>query len=136
MKVYVVTIGDYSDYRIYGVYSTREKAKEVVEKYSKYNPYESIRIEEYELDSRDVHVEVYVAMDIHGNYVYEDVTTVDKPYFDVYFSVEGYLVMVATDIDLEKAKKKLADIRTLALNEGIWGDTEKLRELLKGGAYV
>lgn len=54
MKVYVVTIGDYSDYRIYGVYSTREKAK-----------------------------------------------------------------------------KKLADIRTLALNEGIWGDTEKLRELLK-----
>lgn len=67
MKVYAVTVGEYSDYDVDAIFSTMEKA----EKYQAAHPETNSHICEYEVDPCETECEVYYGLEVtisHGKY--------------------------------------------------------------------
>jgi len=133
-KVYVVTAGEYSDYRILAVFSDREKAESLVRFWNQYET-DDARIEEYVLDEyqwgHKCCIELTKDGKVYRKYLLQDRS--NEPRVVEFRRVAGgeiVLHVCERNISFDKLLKKASEIRTVALNEGIWGDSEKLRQIL------
>jgi len=129
-------VGEYSDYHIVGIFDDIEKANEAKHRFDKIIG-QRPRIETYNLNQIAITNHIYVKMDIKGNILECADYTVEgfNEFIDAYFvyddSLKDHILVVSgTYISKDKLIKTAQDIRTLAINEDIWGDTYLLRELL------
>jgi len=140
-KVYIVTSGEYSDYKIEAVFSDKGKAEEFVEVCDKaityYDKY--YKIEEYYLDipkEQLFYTEVYMGEDggVHAACLEVASQHIDMGndfgVFRLYGGVPCFKWVVKTH-DRERAIKVANEKRAQILALGIWGDEDKVREMVK-----
>ena len=144
-QAFVVTSGEYSAYRIEAVFSTMEQAEEYIKPFKEANPKEpEAKIEVYDLDNPPaICAFTRIRMDKSGN---SNIPVRDwlRPQVDVsyvksggfqYFYYEQLihgtcLVWDVATSDIEKAIKVVNEKRLQILALNIWGDDEKVREMV------
>jgi len=133
-KVYVVTEGEYSSYSILAVFSSRKLAHEYVEKVQKHR-YDTVRIEEYELDKPPERwLGTVIEMDREGNVVWHTITVLDEDdqLGFLGYSRQGTLTWLVEGADLKRATKIVSEKLAAIVQAGVWGDNQKTIELSKG----
>jgi len=131
-KVYVVTTGDCSDHRIEGIYTDDVKAGELVEDL-KWDGQYSADIEDWELDQPRPQrfLCVWMGRDGDTKRVYSQLYGPIGLYrFEDLFTEQSFRWVVATE-DKERAVKTVNEKRTQILALNIWGDYEKVKEMVK-----
>jgi len=131
-----VTEGKYSDYHILAVFSSRKLAREYVEKVQKHR-YDTVRIEEYELDRPPERwLGTVIEMDREGNVVWHTITVLDEDdqLGFLGYSRQGTLIWLVEGADLKRATKIVSEKLAAIVQAGAWGDDQKTIELFEGGA--
>jgi len=128
-KVYIVTSGCYSDYQINAVYSKEGDAEEYCRRGG-----EDYGVETYILDEPIPDSYISVRMDIKGRMIDTSSSVGGSPglisFINGIRTAEYMRWMVRTD-DIQRAVKVVNEKRTQILALNIWGDEEKIRELIK-----
>ncbi len=134
-KVWIVTSGEYSDYEIEAVFSTKGLAEDYIQKMngaglgSSYND-----IEGWELDLPIPPIGWHVYMSSDGG---TSSTWLSKlregesgfQGFDLYSP--PHLLWIVKTLDRERAIKVVNEKRVQILALNIWGDMERVREMVK-----
>ena len=126
MNVYVVTTGDYSDYHIEAIFSTKELADEYVRRGG-----EEYNVEEWELDTTIPDNLIRVSMFLDGRVDAVEKNKGSHMSTESLF-VDGELLIWYVKADSEDRAIKVANeqrIQILAL--GIWGDDEKVKQMMR-----
>ena len=117
MKVYVVTVGEYSDYHIQGVFTSRKKADKFVGIFNRCHDYDEARTEEYDTAVKVIGFTFSVSKYLETGELYaytlsgeydDAVTLSDGLVRGEYIGPVKLVTHVVTD-SLEKAKKIALD---------------------------
>ena len=126
MNVYVVTTGDYSDYHIEAIFSTKELADEYVRRGG-----DEYEVDEWELDTPIPDALIRVSMFLDGRVDAVEKNKGSHMSTESLF-VDGELLIWYVKADSEDRAIKVANeqrIQILAL--GIWGDDEKVKQMMR-----
>ncbi len=135
--IYIVTAGDYSDYRVNAIFSTKKNAEKYIEAFnwarrSKHSS--KARIEEWSLDDFPIHksIQVWVGKDgsIDPRFILKQINSHNSPGLGRFIKHgDRFSWYVETD-DEQRAIKVASEKWSQIIALGIWGDEEKVRELV------
>ena len=131
-KVYIVTTGSYSDYHIEAVFSKKELADEYCKRAGS-----SYDIEEWQLDEPIPDVCFLVEMSKSGEVFSVEKTIDDTPGIICFFppglgqTWDDHILWVVKTDDVARAIKVVNEKRFQILALDIWGDTDKVIEIIK-----
>jgi len=135
LNVYVVTTGDYSDYHIEAIFSTKELADEYVRRGG-----DEYEVDEWELDTPIPDALIRVSMFLDGrvdsvdHVIVKEIKGSSEGFYMFTESFNGDVVLiwyVKTDSE-ERAIKVVNEKRIQILALGIWGDEEKVKQMISG----
>ena len=130
-KVYIVTSGEYSSYGINAVFSEKKLADEYIKRAG-----EGYGIEDYELDEPIPEARILVEMSKTGD-VSKIVRSIDDQVGIVRFfrpnllETDNHMLWCVRTDDKQKAIKIVNEKRFQILALDIWGDSQRVREMIK-----
>jgi len=129
--VYVVTAGCYSDYHIEGIFDTREGAKALLEDLKWEGGYdnESAEVMEWELNAARPQRFIEVEMERDGAVAWIRHRLKREVGFRSFF--DNHLCWVVATDDEKRAIKVTNEKRTIILALNIWGDYDKVKQMVK-----